>query len=94
MYGDDSLIPLLFLLIVMKWRYTWPFLLVIGLGPTIPALLQFKKAGYAWWQGLIPFYNLYLFTKLDNVSWLYFAGLLFPYLAVAATIFGIYYLLG
>ncbi|MBP5678544.1 MAG: hypothetical protein J6X28_01790 [Bacilli bacterium] len=52
------------------------FLALIALGLVILVLIAnckiFKKAGEAWWKGLIPLYNSWVETKITGLGWWWF----------------------
>ena len=38
----------------------------------IPSCKIFKKAGYEWWQALIPVYSSWVETKISGLAWWWF----------------------
>jgi len=46
-------------------------LAIIIIGKYIGFYFLFKKAGYAGWAGLVPFYNYYIWTKVTGRPWWY-----------------------
>ena len=58
-------------------------LIIAGLFVTIvlivvPMCIIFKKAGRAWWEALIPFYNMYVLTVITKQPWWILFGILLP----------------
>ena len=94
MYGDGSAIPLLLLYALFNWKYALSAILVVVFLIIVPACLIFQKTGRAWWEGLIPFYNLYIFTKIIGVRWWYLFAIFIPYLGIFVVYLYFSYLLG
>jgi len=46
-------------------------LAIIIIGKYIGFFFLFRKAGYAGWAGLVPFYNYYVWTKVTGRPWWY-----------------------
>ncbi len=61
------------------------FLILLPLSFTIPtvfAWMVFEKAGHKGWETIIPFYNLYIFTKIIQKPIWWFLLLFFPFINV------------
>lgn len=61
------------------------FLILLPLSFTIPtvfAWMVFEKAGRKGWETIIPFYNLYIFTKIIQKPIWWFLLLFFPFINV------------
>lgn len=61
------------------------FLILLPLSFTIPTVftwMVFEKAGRKGWETLIPFYNLYIFTKIIQKPIWWFLLLFFPFINV------------
>lgn len=61
------------------------FLILLPLSFTIPTLfawMVFEKAGRKGWETIIPFYNLYIFTKIIQKPIWWFLLLFFPFINV------------
>ncbi|MEZ5013450.1 MAG: DUF5684 domain-containing protein [Chitinophagales bacterium] len=66
---------------VLPIGYLIFFLFTLG-GTLVGLYLLFTKAGVAGWKALIPFYNLYICTKITDKKWSWFIMLLIPVLNV------------
>jgi hypothetical protein len=58
----------------------------------IPLCLIFRKAGRAWWEALIPFYNIYVLTIITGQSWWIIFGFFLPIIGWVTTIYLYYHL--
>ena len=67
----------------MEYFFSFLFMLLVILLPVFGWWRIFKKAGYKGWKILIPFYNIYIYTKIIKRPpyWIFF------YVGVAPTIF-------
>ena len=64
------------------------FVLIIG-GQYVGLYLLFEKAGEKGWKALIPYYNLYIMTKITGRPWYWILYLLIPIVNVFI-IFGLF----
>ena len=54
------------------------FLIIYFAGSLAGLCLVFKKAGLAWWKALVPLWNIVLWTRLCNRSWIWYVLLFVP----------------
>lgn len=60
----------------------WLFFILTILGTVAGLYLLFEKAGIAGWKAIVPFYNLFICTRLVGKSFWWFIMLLIPVLNV------------
>lgn len=60
----------------------WVFFFITIAGTVAGLYKLFEKAGYAGWKAIVPFYNLYICTKIAGKGTLWFVMLLIPVLNV------------
>lgn len=77
-------------LFMSSWPYLVPIFLAGVIFVTIPTCFIFKKAGRAWWEALIPVYNIYVTTIIIGVQWWYMFGFFIPYLNWVVAIYFMY----
>ncbi len=55
-------------------------------------ILIFKKAGRKWWEAIIPFYNMYVWTAIVGKPWWLLIGFFIPVVSWVVSIYLSYHL--
>lgn len=65
-------------------------ILVLIVTILIPMCLIFRKAGRSWWEAIIPFYNMYVWTVITGQPWWFLILMFIPFVNYIVIIY-LYY---
>lgn len=71
---------------VLAWPITLTLFILLVITVTAGMWKVFKKAGYAGWKCLIPFYNLYLLADIAGLKSWYATTVIVQFIAVIFTV--------
>jgi len=67
-------------------------ILVLIVTILIPMCLIFRKAGRSWWEAIIPFYNMYVWTIITGQPWWFLILMFVPFVNYIVIIYLYYHL--